>query len=358
MEEERSLTWHYVLRAAVMAGFSFYVAHLAAADKLVYYIAPRMMPYVKLAALALFVIAVCQAFLAYRSVVGKTATCDCEHLPSRSLMRNTAVYGLLASPLLLGLLLPDVVMGSDLASVKGMNLSANAAVKQSASQPAQQSASQPAQQAGTPALGNAAQGANANIPGADSLAVQSMPSESAASDLQDAGANSQGIAAGPPAIPNEDAKLQEMFKADKFMEPYAKLAMKLYKHDQISITESGFMELLTSVDLYMDRFVGKKMEISGFVYREEGMKPEQFVVSRLAMQCCSADAAPYGVLVESSLAKNFPKDTWVKLSGTIDKTTYNDNEIMKIDAVKIEKIKASKTPYVYPYTEEFSTLGN
>ena len=86
------------------------------------------------------------------------------------------------------------------------------------------------------------------------------------------------------------------------------------------------------------------------------MAPNQFVVSRLAMQCCSADASPYGVMVESSRSEHFPKDTWVTITGTIGKTTYNKSTILKLDALKIEKIKASATPYVYPYFDDFSNL--
>ena len=54
------------------------------------------------------------------------------------------------------------------------------------------------------------------------------------------------------------------------------------------------MELLTAVDLYMDNFAGKKMVISGFIYREDDMAPNQFVVSRLAMQCCRPMLLPTG----------------------------------------------------------------
>ena len=53
-------------------------------------------------------------------------------------------------------------------------------------------------------------------------------------------------------------------------------------------------------------------------------------------------------MIESSNANIFPKDTWVKVTGIIRKTTYAGSDIMKIDATKIEKIPAAKDPYVYP----------
>jgi uncharacterized repeat protein (TIGR03943 family) len=108
------------------------------------------------------------------------------------------------------------------------------------------------------------------------------------------------------------------------------------------------METMTTLEMFMDKFIGKKVEISGFVYREDKMKANQFVVARLAMQCCSADASPFGLLIESAQAESHALDSWVKITGTLGTTIYNDSDLMKIAAASIEKINASKTPYVYP----------
>ncbi|TVY06943.1 TIGR03943 family putative permease subunit [Paenibacillus cremeus] len=322
MQEDRNYTLHYLLRAGIMVGLSFYISHLVKSERLLYYIAPQMTIYVKIAAILLFLIAAYQVVLAFRSMGGFIAqACGCEHLPSRSTVMNVLIYTMFLCPLLLGFLLPDKVMGSDVASLKGMNLNASTVQKSPPSSAVAES--------NLPVAG----------PTAPAPAVVAVASTDKVSD-------------------SEDMKLKELFKSDKFTEVYAKLGMQLYKKDTIQVKEQGFMEILTAVDLYMDAFVGKKMEISGFVYREEGMPQNQFVVSRLAMSCCSADASPYGVLVESPIAKEFTKDTWVKLTGVIGKTTHDGNEIMKIDAKSIGKIKASDTPYVYPYTDEFDKLIN
>ncbi|WP_409340323.1 TIGR03943 family putative permease subunit [Paenibacillus sp. MBLB4367] len=115
------------------------------------------------------------------------------------------------------------------------------------------------------------------------------------------------------------------------------------------------MEIVQSVDLFSNNFLGKKIELSGFVYRENDMKPEQFVIARFGVSCCSADASPFGVMVESAMAINLPKDSWVKIKGIIGKTTYNQNEIMKIDAQSVAKIKAPNSPYVYPNPDFYDT---
>lgn len=124
--------------------------------------------------------------------------------------------------------------------------------------------------------------------------------------------------------------------------------MILYKKDMIEVNDHIFMEVLTTLDLFKNNFVGKKMELSGFVYRPDDFKDNQIVVGRFAMQCCSADASPYGILVEFDHAKNYKNDTWVKITGTIGTTAYHENEILKVKATKVEKIKPPETPYIYP----------
>ena len=288
MEQERNLTGHYVLRAGILSGFAMYILYLVRSDNILFYIAPRMIIYVKFSCIVFYAIAIYQIFLAINSYFGKKINCDCDHPPSRSWVRNSAAYSLFILPLLLGFLLPDSAMGSALAAKRGVNLSSSQ----------------------TSTL-------NATIK----------------SD-----ANKDEV----------DPKLQALFKADKYDEGFAQLGMKLYKKDLIEVKEEGFIEILSSLDLFMNNFIGKKIEISGFVYREDDMKENQFVVARFSISCCTADGSPFGMMVQSNQAQSFAKDTWVKITGTINKTTYNGNEILTLIADKIEKTKASHTEYVYP----------
>ncbi|MFK7692559.1 TIGR03943 family putative permease subunit [Paenibacillus sp. HJGM_3] len=327
MRENRSLIGHYLLRSAIMGAFCYYIVHLVKSDHLVYYIAPRMQIYVKLAAIALFAVAVHQVYMAFRSLFEKPDSCDCGHEAPRSFLGGLLVYGLFLLPLVLAFGMPDQVMGSSIASKKGMNLSTSGTSKLTASAPTEQvlNSSTPAP---TPIQTPIA--APTPTPVSTQAAVTGKGSTTAA------------------PLSAEDQKLQELFKSEDFNEAYSKLGMKLYKQEMITFPEKGFMEILTTLDLFMDPFIGKKVEISGFVYRENEMKPNQFVIARLAMQCCSADASPYGVMVESSQPITYADDTWVKITGTIGKTKYNGYEYMKLDAKQIEKIEAPKTPYVYP----------
>ncbi len=334
MAEERSLTGHYLLRAAIMLGFAFYIVYLVRSEHLIYYIAPRMQLYVKLAAIALFCVALHQIYLAFQSIFDRNneAACNCDHEPPRSLLANGLIYGLFLIPLMLGFLLPDQLMGSNIASIKGMNLSSGVITKQA-----------------TPSESSAGTGSGVVL-GKEVIAPLEATTPAATTVPLSSAAPTATAAPNPKLsiMSIEDAKLYTKFKTEYFNEAYSLHAMKLYKQDVIQIKEEGFMETMTTLEMFMEHFIGKKVEISGFVYREDTMKANQFVVARLAMQCCSADASPFGLFIESTNAQSHAVDSWVKLTGTLGTTTYNGSEIMKVSATNIEKISASKTPYVYP----------
>ena len=292
---------HHWLRAGIAGGFCCLIVRLVQADTLHYYIAPRMELYVKLSALGLFVLAAFQLFSAIRAA-GSRPACTCVHGEESGGFRPLG-YALFLLPLVLGFALPDAIMASDIAAVKGMQLSA------------------------------------ASTAGQD-----------------------QAPAPRPDAVPMEepltrDADLAALFPSDAYTGNIAELGMKLYRQDSITVKEEGFMEILTTIDMYRANFMGKSIRISGFVYREEGMPENRFIVSRLAMQCCSADSTPYGVMVRSEEAPAYSKDTWLEVVGTIGETRYNNKEIILIDAHKIEVTEAPESPYVYPYFDDFSKLA-
>jgi putative membrane protein len=293
--------FHYSIRAFLILGLSLYIVYLVKHDTLQYYIAPRMMAYIQWSSILLFIVAIFQLYFAFRTKAEDYQTCDCEHTPPRSKIKNILSYSLLILPLLFGFLLPDTTMNSALAAKKGVILSISNSVS-------------PLNHAS--AIGN-------NLPD-----LPAPPSESSA--------------------PQRDGRF---ITNQPYNQDYAKFSAKLYAKETIPIKPEIFLETLTSLDLFMNDFVDKKVELSGFIYREHGMTDSQFVVARFALQCCSADAIPYGVLIEFSRAKTFADDSWVKITGTIQTTTYNNQKIMKIAASQVEKMEAPKTQYVYPNLE-------
>ena len=145
-----------------------------------------------------------------------------------------------------------------------------------------------------------------------------------------------------------ESDLDLLFAADMYTEDFARLAKQLYQQDVIAVKEELFMEILTAIDLFLNPFQGKVMEIEGFIYREEEMNQRQFVIGRFALDCCTADALPYGVLAEYDEAGRYENDSWVRIRGTIGRTEYLGNTIMVVLPTSIERIEAPASPYVYP----------
>ncbi len=334
----RKLGVHHLIRAVIALGFAFYIAHLVKADYMSLYIAPRMTLIVKLSAIGLYLIGMYELIGAYRSFFGKQRhehSCACSddahtHEPTGPAWKHTIVYGLFIFPLLLGILLPNVTMGSALAAKKGMNLSASTSGRLSAPI---------SDRSGGAGSGNAGASSSQNA-GAGGDAAPIVAEEEAPE-----------AEASPSAANLSDAELDRLFEADIYTEDFARLAKQIYAHDVIVVHEELFMEILTTLDIFIEPFQGKKVEISGFVYREPDMLDNQFVIGRFAMDCCSADALPYGVLVEVDDAQRYANDSWLKLQGIISKSTYQDIEIMMFLPDTLTPIETPASPYVYPNYE-------
>jgi putative membrane protein len=366
-------TVRHLVRAFIMAGFAYYISVLVKHGGITYYIAPSMEIYIKLAAIALLVIAAFQGYLGVKSTWEKdvhTATCDSgghhdqahhhEGAKKTIKVKTFFIYGMFVFPLLLGLFLPDAVLNSALAAKKGVNLSSTNLLKKNA--PAQTGLAASSTAVGSSAAASEKTSANAsNGNNAASGSLASKGDAPAPADVSSAvkpsvpnGVSSSTVTVetnnpAAQAKPLTEAELDKMFYVEnEYDKPYAKYAKKLYKQPVIQIKDEGFIETITVIDMFKDSFIGKKIELSGFVYRENDLKPDQFVVARFAIQCCSADGMPFGFVSEYPHAQNYAKDSWVKVTGTIGKTTYNENEIVQIRVEKVSKIETPQTPYVYP----------
>ncbi|OBZ09410.1 TIGR03943 family protein [Bacillus sp. FJAT-26390] len=295
---------HHLIRAAILTGFAMFIVYLDRTGEMILYIAPRMELYVKLSAIGLYAAAIYQVYAALQKRLGnQVPDCDCEHEHSPSLFKNIMIYGLFIFPLLLGFLVPTGTLGSALAAKKGVSLSGNSSIERAA-----------APSSPSPAIHEA----------------ESTPPPSAVQKNPNTGSS------------------ETLFPSDEYTADHAAYGKKLYKQPLISVPEKQFIETLTTLDLYLEAFIGKEIEITGFVYREEDMGKDRFAVSRFAMSCCSADALPYGLMIIWPKAMDYADDGWVSVRGEFTTSTYLDNEIIALEAVKLTRIKAPESPYVYP----------
>jgi len=92
--------------------------------------------------------------------------------------------------------------------------------------------------------------------------------------------------------------------------------------------------------------IGKTVTTKGFVYREKEFMQNQIIVARFGITCCVADASVYGMMAKGDVAA-LPKDKWVQVTGKIEETQYNGEDIPVIKIEQLSKITPPKQPYVF-----------
>jgi len=293
---------HNYLRAVILLGFALLIVYLVASGEILLYVTPKLIIYLEAAAAGLFIVAAFQFYISFLSMKRTVIVCDCSHdhnhghdhghghshEPPRSIGRNIVIYGLFLLPLVFGTVLPNTALAGSLAQQKGMNLGGTAV--------------------------------NASSAPADLVELDS----------------------------NEDPALKEKFKTTVYNRDYAKLGMLLYKQNVIEMKDEWYIEKLQAMNTFVDNFQGKSIKITGFVYREDGLPNNQFIIGRMAMTHCIADISPYGIITEAANAGQYANDSWVTITGTIDQTVYHEQKVMKIIIDRVEPAKAPSVPYIYP----------
>ncbi|WP_019911886.1 TIGR03943 family putative permease subunit [Paenibacillus sp. HW567] len=140
----------------------------------------------------------------------------------------------------------------------------------------------------------------------------------------------------------------EFAAASPYQAEFAELAGKLYAQPVITVYPEIFSETLGAIDLYKKQFEGKTIAVSGFLYRESGADMKNaYAVGRFLVQCCTADAAPFGMLLDPHTQISLPADTWIEVRGKLHAASYKGKEIMQITAESITPIPQPSTPYIY-----------
>jgi putative membrane protein len=144
-----------------------------------------------------------------------------------------------------------------------------------------------------------------------------------------------------------DPKESQGNENNLYTQKLAVLAKKLQQQEVIRVDDTFYMESISAFNLFQDDFSGKKIEIIGFVYRPEDIQDNLFILGRFALQCCTADAVPYGIMVRSDAMLHIKNDTWIKLRGVLEKTAYRGRDITTIHVSEFTEIEEPASPYVY-----------
>ncbi|WP_299094042.1 TIGR03943 family protein [uncultured Metabacillus sp.] len=167
--------------------------------------------------------------------------------------------------------------------------------------------------------------------------------------------------AGGKSTENEDEpQAEENTVIDKNVEPnnleqnaiskeeYDQLTQNLSQSSSIVMNDKMFAAYYDEINMNLEAFKGKQIELKGFVYKEDGLNQNQAVLSRFLITHCVADASIIGFLSEFPEAITVKKDTWIEANGVLDIGTYNGTALPVIKITDWKQISEPKEPYLYP----------
>ncbi|MED1802393.1 TIGR03943 family putative permease subunit [Brevibacillus porteri] len=322
--DQNKLKRHHIMRSLILAGITALLAYLILSETLSHYLAPRlhMFSYVTLVIMGLLTIVSIRQIFVGSSVYD----CDCEeqHKVPRTPMGSLLVYGLFVLPIVMGFVMPDKILGSDVVEKRGITLLSNDVRK----------------------LADVTANANANVNATENVEQTAEVKEDAEPIVEpQPEVTNQG--ATPPVQATNDEQLRQRFSNGGFGDFYTDIAVFLHKQPVIELNDKVFLDGLTTMELYAKEFAGKELETMGFVYRQPDFTKQQFVVARFSVTCCTADASVYGVLVEKEDANKWAKDSWVKVRGKLELRQVDGYDMLVLKASQVEAVSAPKDPYVY-----------
>lgn len=150
---------------------------------------------------------------------------------------------------------------------------------------------------------------------------------------------------------------QETFKHNELNKEFKKSTMDmkyLYEHEidfYISQQENSKKETLRINDnnlMIMDdirinpeKYIGRKVEVHGFVCKENYLNKNQFIIGNLIVNCCAADSKIIGIVGEYEKAYGLYENEKIIAKGKVGISTIVDNNKVnhKIPALIIESLE-------------------
>lgn len=115
------------------------------------------------------------------------------------------------------------------------------------------------------------------------------------------------------------------------------------KGDTLIVNEENPM-ILEDIRINPEKYIGKILEIHGFVCKESYLNKNQFIIGRIIMNCCAADSEIVGIIGQYKDCEKLNENEWVSVRGTISYTTISDDDgvshrvpIIIVDKLEIEK---------------------
>lgn len=285
MEKEEQKAYHRYIRGIILIGLAMLLFKLLVTGNIYNFIAPKMIKFTYIAFVVLLLLGSLQV---WRDGREKQDDCNCckYHTASKLGMKSLFVYVLFVVPIISAFLFGSVTIDGSLAGKRGMNQSVQA------------------------------------------RSIEKNEKE--------------GIRA------NSDSKEQDETSNLKVTEQVEEqLTKSMLGQRKIQVEDKDYVQTMSIIGQDVNGFKGKELTFTGFIYKDKDVRGNKAVVARYGITCCIADASVWGMIVTGQNVEKFPEETWVKVTGILDKTTYKRMPFPLVKISKLEKINKPADPYVY-----------
>jgi putative membrane protein len=319
------MNFHFqqALRALILLAFMALILKLHLTDEITKFINPK---YIRLSQVAsglfllLFLIQITRIWTAkqehHQSCNHEPGEDSChhhhDHGDSPFTIRKFISYSIVVFPLLTGFFLPAKVLDASIVDKKG----------------------------GMAVLANQKQKANGGEVRTPVSGSAVLPEDSSQSNEEEPIEDYSYI--------EENALLELEYENLISKEEYDQLIHDLKHSTKIDMEDSVFAAFYEEIASDLDHYKGKEIELTGMVYKEEGLEQNQLVLSRFLITHCVADASIIGFLSEMPESTSIDQDTWIQATGVLDVTTFNGVELPIIKVTHWQEVNEPKEPYLYP----------
>ncbi|MCI8310309.1 MAG: hypothetical protein HFJ45_09190 [Clostridia bacterium] len=122
--------------------------------------------------------------------------------------------------------------------------------------------------------------------------------------------------------------------------------------DVAVLNENNYTDILKEVHENLNTYIGQKISFTGYVYRVADLKENEFILARDMIINSKNQTVVVGFLCKCENAQNYTNDSWVTITGNIEKGYYY-GDIPIINITNIEEASIPTNPLVNPPSDTY-----
>lgn len=165
-----------------------------------------------------------------------------------------------------------------------------------------------------------------------------------------------GMLLHPGSLDEDISKNKGVVISPSQVEPWYKDSIYIdgaVRNGVITLTENNFTKVLYCIWSRPEKYVGRRITLEGFIYREKDMAANQLIISRMIINCCAADTVVVGIAAEYGGKEKLQENEWISVIGTIsmirciNPLTNTEETVPGISIDNLRIIEKPENPYVY-----------